>query len=175
MSAFPFTNANDVFESIISADDCGIHKEESFMVPFHNEVHRQNVLNCLWKKNWIYPDGKADNYYLSALYILFSTKNDLYKKTRRFIDGEGIDFEKMLSAQDFPSSEIKLIKLAANLFNGSMEVSPSELINTLDDENFELALQAIFLRRTGCHVRDLLPAVEPVHELEQEDEEEMEM
>lgn len=38
----------------------------------------------------------------------------------------------------------KLIKLAANLFNGSMEVSPSELINTLDDENFELALQAIF-------------------------------
>ena len=69
----------------------------------------------------------------------------------------------------------KLIKLAANLYNGSMEVSPSELINTLDDENFELALQAIFSRRTGCHVRDLLPAVEAVPELEQEDDEEMEM
>ncbi len=68
----------------------------------------------------------------------------------------------------------KLIKLAANLFNGSMEVSPSELINTLDDENFELAMQAIFFRRTGCHVRDLLPAVEAVPELEQEDDEEME-
>lgn len=32
----------------------------------------------------------------------------------------------------------KLIKLAANLFNGSIEVSPSELINMLDDENFEM-------------------------------------
>ena len=144
------------------------------MTFFHDEAHRQNVLHCLRKKNRIYPDGKADNYYLSALYILLSTKNDLYKKTRRFIDGEGIDFGKMLSTQDFPSSEKKLIKLAANLFNTSMEVSPSELINTLDDENFQMALQAIFLRRTGCHVRELLPAVEAVPELEQEDDEEME-
>lgn len=159
---------------MMGAADSSIHKEEAFMTFFHDEAHRQNVLHCLRKKNRIYPDGKADNYYLSALYILLSTKNDLYKKTRRFIDGEGIYFEKMLSTQDFPSSEKKLIKLAANLFNTSMEVSPSELINTLDDENFQMALQAIFLRRTGCHVRDLLPAVEAVPELEQEDDEEME-
>ncbi|WP_459926644.1 DUF6075 family protein [Desulfosporosinus burensis] len=159
---------------MMGAADSSIHKEEAFMTFFHDEAHRQNVLHCLRKKNRINPDGKADNYYLSALYILLSTKNDLYKKTRRFIEGKSINFEKMLSAQDFPSSEIKLIKLAANLFNGSMEVSPSELINTLDDENFEMALQAIFLRRTGCHVLDLLPAVEAVPELEQEDDEEME-
>ena len=143
------------------------------MILFHDEAHRQNVLRCLWKKNRIDTFGRADNYYLPALYILLSTKNDLYKKTRRFIDGEGIDFEKMLSTQDFPSSEKKLIKLAANLFNISMEVSPSELINTLDDEDFQMALQAISFKRIGCHVRDLLPAVKAIPEQEQDEEMEM--
>lgn len=158
---------------MIGAADCSIYKEEYFMVLFHDESHRQNVLHCLWKNNRIYPDGKADSYYLPALYLLLSTKNDLYKKTRRYIDKDGIDFETMLSAHDFPSSERKLIKLAANLFNGSMEVSPTELINTLDDENFQLALQAILFKRTGCHIRDLLPTVEAVPEQEQEEEMEM--
>lgn len=133
---------------------------------FYNEDHRQNVVNCLRHENRVYPDGKADSYYLPAFYLLLSTKNDLYKKTRRFIDRDGIDFEEMLSTQDFASSERKLIKLAANLFNGSMEVSPSELIDTMDDENFQMALQAIFFKRTGCHVRELLSAAKEVPEPE---------
>ncbi|MDJ0305641.1 DUF6075 family protein [Dehalobacter sp.] len=136
------------------------------MIHFHDEAHRQKVVHYLQKDNRVYPDSRADSYYLPALYLLLSTKNDLYKKIGRYIDSDGIDFEKMLSKQDFPSSERKLIKLAANLFNGSMEVSPSELIDTLDDENFTQALQAIFLKRTSCHVKELLPAAKEVPEPE---------
>lgn len=140
------------------------------MILFHNEKHRQNVLEYLLKENRIYPDGQADNYYLPAFYILLSTKNDLYKKTRRFIDEEGIDFEKMLSTQDFPSSEKKLIRLAANLFNSSLEVTPNELTSTLDDENFAIAMQAVYFKRNGCHVRDMVPVADAVHDQEEDDE-----
>jgi hypothetical protein len=143
-----------------------LYEEEYCVIHFYDEAHRQKVVHYLQKDNRIYPDGRADSYYLPALYLLLSTKNDLYKKTSRYIDRDGIDFEKMLSKQDFPSGERKLIKLAANLFNDSMEVSPSELIDTLDEENFTLALQAIFLKRTSCHVQELLPAAKEVPEPE---------
>lgn len=136
------------------------------MIHFHDEAHRQKVVHYLQKENRVYPDGRADSYYLPALYLLFSTKNDLYQKTGRYIGRDGIDFEKMLSKQDFPSSERKLIKLAANLFNGSMEVSPSELIDTLDEENFTLALQAILLKRTRWYIKELLPAAKEAPEPE---------
>ena len=95
-------------------------------------------------------------YYLPALFILLSTKNNLYKKTRNYITADGIDFETMMEKQDFSSGEAKLVRLAANLYNGFMEVTPQELINTLDDRNYDLAMQAIRFRRYGCHIENLL-------------------
>lgn len=73
-----------------------------------------------------------------------------------YIDTDGIDFEAMMEKQDFLSGEAKLVRLAANLYNGSMEVTPQELINTLDDRNYDLAMQAIRFRRYGCHIENLL-------------------
>ena len=136
------------------------------MIHFHDEAHRKKVINYLQKENKIYRDGKADGYYLSAFYLLLSTKNGLYRKTIRYIDSDGIDFEQMLAKQDFSSGERKLIKLAANLFSGSIDVSPTELINTLDEENFMMAMQAIFLKRNGCRVKELLPDTRKVPELQ---------
>ncbi len=130
------------------------------MIHFYDEDHREKVLQWLQKENRISSDGRLDIYYLPALYILLSTKNELFKKTCRFIE-DGIDFQKMLSTQDFPSSENKLIRLAANLYNDSMDVSPSELIDTLDEENFLLAMQAVYLKRNERYIHELLP--EQVH------------
>ena len=107
-------------------------------------------------KRLVYPDGQVDCYYLPALFILLSTKNNLYKKTRNYITADGIDFETMMEKQDFSSGEAKLVRLAANLYNGFMEVTPQELINTLDDRNYDLAMQAIRFRRYGCHIENLL-------------------
>jgi len=123
---------------------------------FMDETHKNNVMKVIRDKRLVYPDGQVDCYYLPALFILLSTKNNLYKKTRNYIGADGIDFETMMEKQDFSSGEAKLMRLAANLYNGSMEVTPQELINTLDDRNYDLAMQAIRFRRYGCHIENLL-------------------
>ena len=123
---------------------------------FMDETHKNNVMKVIRDKRLVYPDGQVDCYYLPALFILLSTKNNLYKKTRNYIDADGIDFEAMMKKQDFSSGEAKLVRLAANLYNASMEVTPQELINTLDDRNYDLAMQAIRFRRHGCHIENLL-------------------
>ncbi|MCX7747218.1 MAG: DUF6075 family protein [Clostridia bacterium] len=123
---------------------------------FQDETHKNGVLKVIHDKRLVYPDGQVDCYYLPALFILLSSKNNFYKKTSRYIDADGIDFEAMMEKQDFSSGEAKLVRLAANLYNGSMDVTPQELINTLDDKNYDLALQAIRFRRYGCHIGNLL-------------------
>ncbi|HHW31072.1 MAG TPA: hypothetical protein GXX20_05275 [Clostridiaceae bacterium] len=123
---------------------------------FYDETHKNSALKVIKDKRLIYPDGQVDCYYLPALFILLSTRNNLYKKTRNYITEDGIDFAMMMERQDFSSGESKLVRLAANLFNGSMEVTPQELINTLDDKNYDLAMQAIRFRRYGCHIENLL-------------------
>ena len=123
---------------------------------FVDETHKNNVMKVIRDKRLVYPDGQVDCYYLPALFILLSSKNNLYKKTRNYINADGIDFETMMEKQDFSSGEAKLVRLAANLYNGSMEVTPQELINTLDDRNYDLAMQAIRFRRYGCHIENLL-------------------
>lgn len=123
---------------------------------FLDENHKNNVMKVIRDKRLVYPDGQVDCYYLPALFILLSTKNNLYKKIRNYIDADGIDFEAMMEKQDFSSGEAKLVRLAANLYNGSMEVTPQELINTLDDRNYDLAMQAIRFMRYGCHIENLL-------------------
>ena len=123
---------------------------------FLDETHKNSVMKVIRDKRLVCPDGQVDCYYLPALFILLSTKNSLYKKTRNYIDADGIDFETMMEKQDFSSGEAKLVRLAANLYNGSMEVTPQELINTLDERNYDLAMQAIRFRRYGCHIENLL-------------------
>jgi hypothetical protein len=123
---------------------------------FQDETHKNSVLKIIKDKRLIYPDGQVDCYYLPALFILLSTKNNFYKKTKNYITEDGIDFQTMMEKQDFSRGEAKLVRLAANLFNGSMEVTPQELVNTLDDKNYDLAMQAIRFRRYGCHIKNLL-------------------
>ena len=123
---------------------------------FLDETHENSVMKVIREKRLVYSDGQVDCYYLPALFILLSTKNNLYQKTRNYITADGIDFEAMMDKQDFSSGEAKLVRLAANLYNGSMEVTPQELINTLDDRNYDLAAQAIRFRRYGCHIENLL-------------------
>ena len=123
---------------------------------FLDETHKNNVMKVIRDKRLVYPDGQVDFYYPPALFILLSNKNNLYKKAKNYIDADGIAFEAMLEKQDFSSGEAKLVRLAAKLYNGSMEVTPQELINTLDYRNYDLAMQAIRFRRYGCHIENLL-------------------
>lgn len=141
---------------------------------FQDETHKNRVLKVINDKRLVYSDGQVDCYYLPALFILLSTKNNFYEKTKNYIVADGIDFETMMEKQDFSSGEAKLVRLAANLYNGSMEVTPQELIHTLDDRNYDLAMQAIRFRRYGCDIENLLDREIDI-EMDMEDDFEMEL
>jgi hypothetical protein len=106
--------------------------------------------------NRIYPqyEYEVDTYYLAAFYILTSSQ-DLRSKFIKHIGNDGIDFLKMKKV-DMGSGLNTLVKLANNLFNGDSKVSPSDLLNTLDEDNFEVSIHAIRLRRIKIYLNDLI-------------------
>ena len=115
---------------------------------YKNQIHRETVIQYLKRLDKINPSGEVDREYLSALYIICSDGEFRYK-CLQYIDLEerGIDFNSCLSEQDFSSGYYPLVKLASNLFNENNSVTPMELIRTLSGEYWDLALQAICLRK----------------------------
>ena len=92
--------------------------------------------------------SKGDLERLSMFYILsnnkdLSSKVDyIYDFKNRSIKSNCLDNENV----DFCSSSRKLIRLAFNLFNGNY---PADVLNSfsgLDDDNFEIALNAVKIR-----------------------------
>lgn len=117
---------------------------------FKSEGHKERFLRVLRLKNRI-ERGMIDREWGAALYILFSDPI-LSESASPNIHG-GIDFEEILS-QRWSSGEQTLIKLANNLFNGCQQSDSLDLV-LLDHKNFEVAMQAIRLRRDGCRVEDI--------------------
>jgi hypothetical protein len=90
----------------------------------------------------------VDREYLAALYII-CIDNELRGKCLKYIEWDmiGIDFASMLDEQDFSSGYEVLVKLASNLFNEYSKVTPMDIIRRLSGELFEIAMQAILLRK----------------------------
>ncbi len=87
--------------------------------------------------------------FLSVLYLI-SGNEELKQKIEPYFNGSSgmFDTEKMFEEQDFSAGLSVLAKLAVNLFNANEKINPLQLM-ILDDENFELAMNAIILRRQG--------------------------
>lgn len=123
---------------------------------YKTKEHKEILISTLKNIKRVYPqyDNEVDLYYLPALYLLTSDE-EIRKKSLPFVSDEGIDFEK-IKKNDFSSGYVTLVKLAYHLFNSANE-SPEiiELIGRLDKDNFELALQAIRLRRHSLCLHDL--------------------
>lgn len=87
--------------------------------------------------------------FLSVLYLI-SGNEELKQKIEPYFNGSSgmFDTEKMFEEQDFSAGLSILAKLAVNLFNANEKINPLQLM-ILDDENFELAMNAIILRRQG--------------------------
>src|SRR6056297_3854773 len=105
---------------------------------FHEFMERDNMV-------------KGDLERLSMFYILSSNKDlsskvdYIYDFKNRSIKSNCFDNENV----DFCSSSRKLIRLAFNLFNGNY---PADVLNSfsgLDDDNFEIALNALIIRFRG--------------------------
>ncbi|QII81600.1 DUF6075 family protein [Jeotgalibaca arthritidis] len=72
-----------------------------------------------------------------ALFYILSGNKDLYQKVNGIFD-----FEKV----DFCEGAYRMVKLAFNLYNGSPAPDPLELFSGLDEYNFRICINALFLR-----------------------------
>lgn len=120
---------------------------------FKSEEHQQRFLEALQELGKIY-DGKLDQEYGAALYIL-TTDLDTWQKAKSYVKRDSIDIAAMLKGRDWSGGTSVLVALAGNLFNGQERVDPVDFAERLDKENFQVALTAIKLRRSGLRVDDV--------------------
>lgn len=124
-----------------------ILKEEKVMYTFLNSQHKTTFQELRSKLAEYY---RFNSEYLSVCFIMAGNP-ELLGKMEKYFDGVngGLYAEEMFAEQDFSSGLNELAKLAVHLFNNNMKVSPLDLIQTLDDEMLQLAINAILFRRYG--------------------------
>ena len=114
-------------------------------ISFKSATHRQRFLQIMRQIDKIY-DGKYDQEYGAALYIL-TADLAMWQKTSDYVSSHGIRFTAMLKEIDLSEGHGILVDLAANLFDADdFHCDVSELKH-LDSSNFNIALDAICLRR----------------------------
>lgn len=119
-------------------------------------MDKYQFLNAEHKKKFQeLREGLAEHYrfdkeYLTLCFVLAGSP-ELQHKMLKYFDGKegSLLSDDMFQEQDFSSGINVLARLAVDLFNGNEKVSPSELINTLDEELLSLAVNAILFRRFG--------------------------
>lgn len=94
------------------------------------------------------PKIQNNTEYLSALYLITSN-DELFAKMNPYFSNAGFSFEEMFEEVDFSSGYLKLAKLAVNLFNNGIEITPLDLTSSLDQESFQVAINAIYIRKMG--------------------------
>lgn len=117
---------------------------------FRSEKHSD-----LFTKMRVSMSEKNRNNKAHLAFIFIITGNEeLYAKTKSFYDVEtgNLDesiFMELLHPLVYSTELPTLANLAANLLNNNRNVSPVDLVEKLSQDNFELALAAIRLRKQG--------------------------
>lgn len=157
--------SNGCFDGLFICNNCDIEIEPHNLfydlekiennVLYENSDHRKRVLELLKKYNKIYAkyDNEVDLEYYPAYYLL--SLDMLKDKTIKYIDEDGIDFDQMLHNEDFSTSQELIIKLAQHLFNRGTDVSIVDLLGSLDENHYEIVLQAIKLRRKSLFLEEI--------------------
>lgn len=120
------------------------------MISFKTPEHEDRFITAMQRMRKIY-NGKFDPEYAAALYVL-SADVSTWNKAQEYITGDGIDIPLLLEEEDFSGGYSVLILLAGNLFNNQVHIDPVELMR-LDENNFQIALGAILLRRNGYSIQ----------------------
>lgn len=129
-------------------------------VHFRDDEHREALTTLLYDTGE-YHKNRLNAELLSTLYILTSSY-DFRKKILPYVKlpggPGGIEWGELWK-EVYSSAEMKLIRLAFNLWNGDdgsyyrvSPLTPMDIITTLDEENFKIAMQAISLRRNEYRV-----------------------
>jgi hypothetical protein len=112
---------------------------------FHSLAHQQRFVDVMRKIGKVSHDGTCDQEYGAALFVL-TADPFTWEQSEPYVSRYGIDFEDLLSDSHWSGGYINLLRLAANLFNGTTPCSPIDLYR-LDQSNFTLAMTAFQLRR----------------------------
>ncbi|MGG1400240.1 DUF6075 family protein [Bacillus salipaludis] len=93
---------------------------------------------------------RTNKEYLSVVYLM-TGNTELYQKLNPYFNARSGEFDsnKMFVEQDFCSGLSILAKLAAHLFNSNEVVQPLDIISSLEEQSFKLALNSMILRRLG--------------------------
>ena len=86
--------------------------------------------------------------YQTLIYVL--TGNDeLVKKALPYLTDGGFSSDRCFKEQDFSRGTASLLKLAVHLYNANEDCTPLELVENLDSDSFQLAMNAVYLRKYG--------------------------
>ena len=106
-------------------------------------MYTKNYIALLTKDNTAETDVER-----KALFLIFST-DDLFRKVTHLYDFKehSIKPEALENGEvDLSSSSRKLVMAAFNLYNGHYKADICDTFAGLDDENFNLLIQAIKIR-----------------------------
>lgn len=84
-----------------------------------------------------------------ALVYIVTSKPEFLKKAAPYVGEHGFSADRCLTNNDFSLGDFEFLKLAMNLYNNIESTSPLDLITSLDDESFQLAMNAIYIRKYG--------------------------
>ncbi|OZS78670.1 hypothetical protein CF394_05120 [Tetzosporium hominis] len=88
--------------------------------------------------------------YQTLIYVL--TGNDeLVKKALPYLNDGGFSSDRCFKEQDFSRGTASLLKLAVHLYNANEDCTPLELVENLDSDSFQLAMNAVYLRKYGLN------------------------
>lgn len=117
---------------------------------FKSAAHKRRFLEAVPRlgKTWNEAGNTFfDQEYASMLYILTADQRT-WRQADDYVSGDGIDVEALLAERDFSGGYTVLLQWAGNLFNERQHIDPIESLR-LDEENFQLALYALLIRRYG--------------------------
>ena len=109
---------------------------------FFNQAHQDDFYSLIakYKKN-------TDKEYMAAFYIL-SADTEIRHKVDRCITYAGIDWECVFQ-EDWSSGYRLLLELAETLFKSSGTFDLAHALNAWDEYRFEIAMQAIRIRKNA--------------------------
>lgn len=120
---------------------------------FRSAGHKKRFVEAIERIGKVEPDGKADPWYGSAIYILTSDAIT-WSDVEPYISRSGIKFDDILENIHFSSGYLTLMGVAQNLFRDDGQVDLSRFSN-LDEGNFKLVIDAIKIRRYSLYLGDL--------------------
>ncbi len=131
---------------------------------FKSENHRQRFLVAIQQTGKIY-EGHINEEYGAALYILTSNSGT-WERAKSYVGRDGIKFDELIANEHWSGGYLALIQLAGNLFNaGYTQASPVDFVTSLDEQNFQVAMTALQIRRRSWHLGNFLTDDENVQKV----------